>query len=140
MPTFAEATRRVWKQLRPGWRSAKHAQLWLRTMEVHAFPRIGGMPVSGVTSADVIGVLAPIWHEKVPTARNLHQRIRTAMEWEVAMDLRPDNPCARIGPVLGAQGSVVRHMRALPHRDVAAAIRIVGASKRAASDQAVNAG
>ena len=31
------------------------------------------------------------------------------------MDLRPDNPCDRIGPVLGAQGKVVRHMRALPH-------------------------
>ena len=28
------------------------------------------------------------------------------------MDLRPDNPCDRIGPVLGAQGKVVRHMRA----------------------------
>ena len=128
MPTFAEATREVWGQLRPGWRSAKHAQIWLRTVEAHAFPRIGDMLVSEVTSGDVIGVLAPIWHEMVPTARNLRQRIHKVMEWAVAMDFRPDNPCDRIGPVLGAQGKAVRHMRALPHQDVAAAIRAVRAA------------
>ena len=62
----------------------------------------------------MIGILAPIWHEKAPTARKLRQRIRAVLEWAVAMDLRPDNPCDRIGPVLGALGKVVRHMRALP--------------------------
>ena len=31
------------------------------------------------------------------------------------MDLRPDNPCDRIGPVLGVQGKVAQHMRELPH-------------------------
>ena len=44
------------------------------------------------------------------------------------MDLRPDNPCDRIGPVLGAQGKGVRHMRAMPHREVASAIETVRAS------------
>ena len=42
------------------------------------------------------------------------------------MDLRPDNPCDRIGPVLGAQGDVARHMRALPHGEVASAVETVG--------------
>ena len=128
-PTFAEATRQVWKQLRPGWRSPQHAQLWLSSLERYALPRIGGMPVSEVTSADVIGILAPIWHETAPTARKLRQRIRAVMEWAVAMDLRPDNPCDRIGPVLGAQGNGVRHRRALPHGEVASAIETVRASK-----------
>ena len=127
-PTFAEATRQVWKQLRPGWRSPQHAELWLSSLERYAFPRIGEMPVSEVTSADVIGILAPIWHEKAATARKLRQRIRAVLEWVVAMDLRPDNPCDRIGPVLGAQGNAVRHMRALPHGEVASAIRKVRAS------------
>ena len=127
-PTFAEAARQVWKQLRPGWRSPDHAELWRSSLEHHAFPRIGEMPVSEVTSADVIGILASIWHEKAATARKLRQRIRAVLEWAVAMDLRPDNPCDRIGPVLGAQGNAVRHMRALPHREVASAIRTVRAS------------
>ena len=127
-PTFGEATRQVWKQLRPGWRSPQHAQLWLSSLERYALPRIGGMPVSEVTSADVIGILAPIWHDTAATARKLRQRIRAVMEWAVAMDLRPDNPCDRIGPVLGAQGNGVRHRRALPHREVASAIETVRAS------------
>ena len=125
MPTFAEVTGQVWKQLRPGWRSPQHAQLWLGSLERYAFPRIGDMPISEVTSADVIGILAPIWREKAATVRKLRQRIRAVMEWAVAMDLRPDNPS---DPVLGAQGKVVRHMRALPHRDVAAASEAVRAS------------
>ena len=58
----------------------------------------------------------------------LRQRIRAVLEWAVAMDLRPDNPCDRIGPVLGAQGNTVRHMRALPHTEVASALRTVRAS------------
>ena len=77
------------------------------------------MPISEVTSADVIGILAPIWHDKAATARKLRQRIRAVMEWAVAMELRSDNPCDRIGPVLGLQGNGVRHMRALPHGEVA---------------------
>ena len=129
MPTFADATRTVWKQLRPGWRSPLHARLWLGSLERHAFPHIGKMPIAEVTSADVIGILAPIWHEKAPTARKLRQRIRAILEWAVAMDLRPDNPCDRIGPVLGSQGNTVRHMRALPHTEVAEALRTVRASK-----------
>ena len=129
MPTFADASRTVWKQLRPGWRSPLHARLWLGSLERHVFPHIGKMPIAEVTSADVIGILAPIWHEKAPTARKLRQRIRAVLEWAVAMDLRPDNPCDRIGPVLGVQGNAVRHMRALPHGEVAAALRTVRASK-----------
>ena len=101
MPTFTDATRTVWKQLRPGWRSPLHARLWLGSLERHAFPHIGKMPIAEVTSADVIGILAPIWHEKAPTARKLRQRIRAVLEWAVAMDLparqpvRPDRPGAR---------------------------------------------
>ena len=130
MPTFADAARTVWKQLRPGWRSPLHARLWLGSLERHVLPHIGKIPIAEVTSADVIGILAPIWHEKAPTARKLRQRIRAVLEWAVAMDLRPDNPCDRIGPVLGSQGKAVRHMRALPHGEVASALRTVRASNK----------
>ena len=39
-----------------------------------------------------------------------------------------DNPCDRIGPVFGPQQDLAQHMRALPHRDVAATIETVRAS------------
>ena len=34
------------------------------------------------------------------------------------MELRTDNPCDRLGSVLGPQHDVVQHLRALPHREV----------------------
>ena len=80
------------------------------------------MPVSEVTSADVLEILTPLWHRKVATAKRVRQRVRAVLEWAVAMEYRLDNPCDRIGPVLGVQQHVAQHMKALPHREVAAAI------------------
>ena len=128
MPTFAEATEQVWADKRPGWRHPRHAREWLSSLQRHAFPRIGGMPVCEVTSADVLDTLRRVWHVRPETARRLSQRIDAVMEWAVAMEYRTDNPCSRIGLLLGSQQRQVRHMPALHHSEVAAAIRTVRAT------------
>ena len=125
MPTFAAAAERVLEQKRAGWRNTRHPASWLSSLERYAFPCIGSRPVSEVSSADVLEILTPIWHAKAQTARRVRQRIHAVMEWAVAMELRNDNPCDRIGPVLGPQKALVEHMRAIPHQDVAAAIDAV---------------
>ena len=129
MPTFAEAAVTVIEQKRGGWRSPRQAADWLRSLERHVFPGIGSRPVSDVNSADVLAVLTPLWHVKMQTARTLRERIRAVLEWAIAMEYRVDNPCDRVLPVLGPQREVVRHMRALPHRDVAAALEAVRAAR-----------
>ena len=70
-------------------------------------------------------ILTPLWHRKVATAMRVCQRLRAVLEWAVAMEFRIDNPCDRIGPVLGRQKDVTEHMRAVPHREAAAVIRTV---------------
>ena len=125
VPTFAEASQRVLEQKRGGWRGRWHAQNWWRSMERYAFPRIGSRPVSEVDTADVLEILSPIWHVKAETARAVRQRIRSVLEWAIALDMRNDNPCDRVLPVLGPQNDIVTHRQALPHRDVAAAIEAV---------------
>ena len=97
-------------------------------MERYAFPRIGSRPVSEVNTADVLEILTPIWHVKAETARAVRQRIRSVIEWAIALDMRADNPCDRVLPVLGPQNDIVTHRQALPHREVAAAIETVRAS------------
>ena len=70
IPTFAEAARRVVEQ--EAGRVAQRGRVprnWHRSFEIHVFPRIGRVPVSEVTSADVLEILIPIWHAKPPTAR-----------------------------------------------------------------------
>ncbi len=101
MPTFAAAAEAVLAQMRPGWRNPKHGKDWLSSMERFAFPRLGKLPVSEVASADVVEALRKVWHERPATARRVRQRISTVMEWAVALNYRDDNPCSRIGPVLG---------------------------------------
>ena len=127
VPTFAEAAQRVLEQKRDGWRGKWHAQNWIRSMARYAFPRIGSRPVSEVNTADVLEILTPIWHSKAETARAVRQRIRSVLEWAIALDMRNDNPCDRVLPVLGPQNDIVTHRQALPHRDVATAIERVRA-------------
>ncbi len=97
-------------------------------MERYVFPRIGSRPVSEVNTADVLEFLTPIWHVKAATAREVRQRIRAVLGWAIALDMRNDNPCDRVVPVLGPQNDIVTHRQALPHQDVAAAIETVRAS------------
>ena len=132
VPTFTEAAQRVLEQKRDGWRGRWHAQNWIRSMERYAFPRIGNRPVSEVNTADVLEILTPIWHVKAETARAVRQRIRSVLEWAIALDMRSDNPCDRVLPVLGPQNDIVTHRLALPHKDVTAAVEMVRASASAA--------
>ena len=90
IPTFAEAASHVLEQKQAGWRNRKHAREWLSSLRRLAFPRIGRMPVSEVTSADVLEILTPIWHRKAETARRVRLRLRAVLEWAVAMEYRID--------------------------------------------------
>ncbi|MYJ12387.1 MAG: DUF4102 domain-containing protein, partial [Gemmatimonadetes bacterium] len=76
VPTFAEAAVRVIEQKRGGWRSAKTPRLWTRSLEMYAFGRLGKLPVSEITSADVLETLSPIWHARPKVARSVRLRIR----------------------------------------------------------------
>ena len=128
VPMFSAAAQQVWTQLSPGWRSLKYAKNWISGLKRVAFPRLGKKLVTEVTSADVIEVLQPIWHSSPTTARRVRQRINSVLEWVVAMEFRTDNPCDRIGRVLGLQQENVAHMRALPHREVATALETIRAA------------
>ncbi len=89
--------------------------------------------MSEVSSSDVLRVLAPIWHDKPETARRVRQRIGAVMQWAVTMEYRADNPCDRVAATLGRRRDVVRHMRALPHAEVASAMATVRASRATAA-------
>ena len=91
--------------------------------------------MSEVESADVLAILSPIWHSKPTIAKAVRQRIHAVLEWAIAMNLRNDNPADRVRPVLGPQRNIVEHMRALPHREVAAALAAVRASRKPPVDK-----
>ena len=66
--TFEEAARKVHALHLPTWRNVKHGAQFIKTLETYAFPVMGRLRVSDVTTADVLAVLSPIWTEKPETA------------------------------------------------------------------------
>lgn len=129
-PTFREAAERTFEASRPRWRSAKVEKSWMQQLRKHAFPVLGHLRVDRIERQDVLRVLVPLWTVKPETARKLRMRIRTTLKWAQAVGFIDDNPAgAAIDGALPAQPSVKEHLRALPYREVAAALKIVEASR-----------
>lgn len=126
--TFEEAARRVHELHRPTWRNAKHAQDFITSLETYAFPKLGKLRATDVTTADVLAVLMPIWTTKAETARRVRQRIGTVMKWTVAQGWRQDNPAENIAQALPKVGKAQEHRKALPYSDVSGCIEKVHAS------------
>lgn len=66
---------------RSGWRNAKHAGQWERTLEMFVYPTIGDKLPSDVTLADVKAILTPIWATKTETASRVRQRIEAVLDY-----------------------------------------------------------
>ena len=131
MPTFEEAVDKVIAIHSDAWKDGgKTAKLWRATLREYAYPHIGEKGIDKVTTADVMVVLLPIWTRKHETARKLRRRIGTAMKWAIAQGYRGDNPAGEaIAAALPKRSAPVRHMRALPHSEVADALAAVRASR-----------
>jgi integrase len=100
------------------WKNAKHRQQWRNTLSTYLYPVIGDLPIQRVEEAGIVKALTPIWHEKAETARRLRMRIETIIEWAIASKFFVgDNPAKRerLKHLLGAQGDVVEHLRAIPY-------------------------
>lgn len=62
-------------------RSPRSPVLWIRSLENHAFPHIGNMPVHEIELPHIKQVLEPIWEEKPETAKNVQRRIENILGW-----------------------------------------------------------
>ena len=123
--------------LKPRWRNDKHADSWMQTLERHAFPALGGLSIDRIERADVLAVLTPIWGTRPETARRVRPRIRAVLRWAWAHGFITENVAGEaIDGALPAMPAVKAHLRALPYRDVAAALDTVEASRASPSAKA----
>ena len=78
-----------------GWKNPVHRAQWRSTLRTYAYPKLGDMPVSVITTMDVHAVLAPIWTTKTETADRLRGRIERVLASAKALGLRSgENPAA----------------------------------------------
>ena len=129
VPNFAQANETVIAIHAENWKSDRSESQWRASMRDYVMPRLARKRVDAVTTADVMAVLLPIWSTRRETARRVRQRIGAVMKWAVAQGYRDDNPAGdAISAALPKTAVRQQHMRALPHAEVAAALRRVKGS------------
>lgn len=119
IPNFQDAAKIVHAGLLPSWKNPKHGQQWINTLTTYAFPSLGSKRVDRITTADVLGVLSPIWLEKGETAGRVLQRISTIMDWSKTAGFRTgDNPVDGVKRGLPRQTDTATHFPALPYQEM----------------------
>ena len=122
-PTFAEALETVIAIKKGAWKSgnANSSEMgWRSTMREYVLPTLGERRVDSLTTSDVLAVIAPIWHEKNPTALAVLHRIGAVCRWAVAEGYRVDDPTANVMSVLPRRNGEKKHHEAMAYQDVGA--------------------
>ena len=126
--TFRECAERYIEEHAAGWRNPRSRTNWTASLEAHAYPVIGDLPVQSIDVGLVMKAVEPIWTKKPPTASKLRQRIEAVLDWATAREYREgDNPARWKGHLenLLPRASRVRpteHRAALPYSEVASFI------------------
>jgi integrase len=124
--TFKQAAEAYIEHMRGGWRNAKHAGQWSSTLEAHAFPILGHLPVGAIDTALVCQVLDPIWRTKTETASRVRGRIESILDHAKVRGQRAgENPARWHGHLeltYPAKGEIapVKHHSSLPYVDMPA--------------------
>ncbi|QJR00504.1 integrase arm-type DNA-binding domain-containing protein [Halomonas sp. PGE1] len=120
--TFEQAFERVMANDGPSF-SESHRKQWRRSVELHALPHIGSMPVDEIQMRHIEELLLAddFWREHNKTARDVRNRIERVLDWATAGGHREgDNPARLRGglkerlPKLSKLDTAPKHYAALP--------------------------
>ena len=123
-PTFTSCAARYIRAHRHGWKNAKHARQWVRTLKTYARPAIGAKKVDAITTEDILSILSPIWTTKTETAKRVQGRIELVLDYAAAHNYRESlNPArwrGHLDKLLPKPSKVakVKHLPAMPYFDV----------------------
>jgi integrase len=122
--TFEQAARQCHASKSAEFRSTKHRDDWLSSLERYAFPLIGKDPVAEVAEPHILKVLTPIWTSKTETASRVRGRMEVVLSWAKVQKLRTgDNPARWADNLkhalpMPSKLKRVKHRRALHWQDV----------------------
>jgi integrase len=123
-PTFTACAARYIRAHRHGWKNAKHARQWVRTLKTYARPAIGAKKVDAITTEDILSILSPVWTTKTETAKRVQGRIELVLDYAAAHNYRESlNPArwrGHLDKLLPKPSKVtkVKHLPAMPYSNV----------------------
>lgn len=135
--TFGALADKLVDDLSPQWRSEVHIAQWKTTMQVD-LAALRPLPVSSVSTDDVLGVLKPIWTTKPETARRVRGRIERVLDAARVKGLRTgENPArwkGHLEHLLPKRQKLTRgHHPAMPFAEVPGFMAELQASDRIAA-------
>lgn len=122
--TFAELVAEYIESHQAGWKNVKHGQQWQNTLSTYAFPIIGELPPSQITTDHLLEILRPIWTNKTETASRVRNRVELVWKFAKARGLcHGENPAlwrGHLDALLPRPSKVktVKHHEAMPYQDV----------------------
>ena len=128
--TFAYCAQKVHELNKPTWKNEKFALQWYSSLENHVLPKIGKLPISQITSSDILNVLSPIWNTRTDTARKLKQRIRLIIKWARAKGFfQGDDPVELAEQALPRKKRSDNHHKSLSYKNISDLIVKIKESK-----------
>ena len=90
--TFRACAEEYERAHRLEWTNPAFRDSWLRSLEIHAYPILGDLPVAAIDRQLIKQVLSPIWDTKTKTAKDLRGRIAKVLGWAMKEGYRSDGP------------------------------------------------
>ncbi len=123
VPTFAKLVEDFVIAHEPSWRNDKTAKQFRSSLQRHAFPKIGSLPVDAISVQNIVDVLQPIQAKTPVMAERVRSQIAMVLDAAEARELRSgQNPAARrrLERALPKAERVRRpkHHEALPYAEV----------------------
>ena len=114
-------------------KSSKTAAQAKSLFDTYISPNIADRPIEDVTSGDLVDCLAVVWREKPATAKKIVQHLQGTFNHAIAKDLIDADPLAKAKIGLGKLKPSGKNHDALPHSEVAAALRTIRETSALAS-------
>jgi integrase len=129
--TFEEAAKTRHKEIKKGWKNAKHADQWLSSLTRYVFPELGSKHVEDVDAAAIQKVLLPIWLTKGETARRVKQRIGVILDYSHAQGWRSkEAPMRAVNQLMrGIKQPQKSNFAAMAYSDVPAFVATLNAGE-----------
>jgi integrase len=126
IPTFGAFAEQYISSVEEGWKNSVHRQQWRNSLRDHA-SGLRDLPITDISTDEVLAVLQPIWLTKAETAKRVRGRIEKILDAAKARGLRPRdgmNPAmlrGHLALLLPKQSKLQRgHHPALPFREAPA--------------------
>ena len=128
VPTFQEAAKACHEDLKAGW-SQRQADTFLSSLQRHAFPSLGKLPVDRVEASDIRDMLAPIWGRYSDMSRKVKGRVAQVLNYSHSKGWRPSEAPVRSVTMGLGKRAASSNLAAMPYADVPAFVADLNAKE-----------